>query len=82
MLVNQEQWKCDKTHLWHEEEIVVPSDRIPGLLTWTHESSGHVGAACSLKLFKKLFHTTWSDDPLRITLQPIVDKCLCGSFKP
>ena len=30
-LVNQEQWKRDKTYLWHEDQIVVPSDRIPGL---------------------------------------------------
>ena len=41
-LVNQEQWKQDKTYLWHEDRIVVPSDRIPALLKWTHESSGHV----------------------------------------
>ena len=30
VLVNQEQWKRDKTYLWHEDRIVVPSDRIPG----------------------------------------------------
>ena len=27
------------------------------------------------------FHTTWSDDQLRKTLQPIVDKCPCRSCK-
>ena len=43
-LVNQDQWKRDKTYFWHEDRIVVPSDRIPALLKWTHESSGHVGA--------------------------------------
>ena len=43
--VNQEQWKRDKTYLWHEDQIVVPRDRIPALLKWTHESSGHVGPA-------------------------------------
>ena len=32
ILVNQEQWKRDKTYLWHEDRIVVPSDRIPALL--------------------------------------------------
>ena len=32
VLVNQEQWKRDKTYLWHEDRIVVPSDRIPALL--------------------------------------------------
>ena len=37
VLVNQEQWKRDKTYLWHEDRIVVPSDRIPALLKWTHE---------------------------------------------
>ena len=82
VLVNQEQWKRDKTYLWHEDRIVVPSDRILALLKWTHESSGHVGADCTLRLFKQWFHSTWSDDQLRNTLQPIVDKCPCRSCKP
>ena len=42
VLVNQEQWKRDKTHLWHEDRMVVPSERILALLKWTHESGGHV----------------------------------------
>ena len=50
-LVNQEQWKRDKSYLWHEDRIVVPSDRVPALLKWTHESSGHVGADRTLRLF-------------------------------
>ena len=58
--VNQKQWKGDKTYLWHEDWIVVPSNRILALLNWTHESSGHVGADRTLKLFKKWFHFTWS----------------------
>ena len=82
VVVNQEQWRRDKTYLWHEDRIVVPSDRILALLKWTHESSGHVGAARTLKLFKKWFHSTWSDDQIRKTLQPIVDKCPCRSCKP
>ena len=82
VLVNQEQWKRDKTYLWHEDRIVVPSNRIPALLKWTHESSGHVSADRTLKLFKKWFHSTWSGDQLRKTLKPIVDKCPCQSCKP
>ena len=35
-LVNQDQWKRDKTYLWHEDRIVVPSNRVPALLKWTH----------------------------------------------
>ena len=81
-LVNQEQWKRDKTYLWHEDRIVVPSDRIPALLKWTHESGGHAGAKRTLKLFKQWFPSTWMDDQLRKTLQPIVDKCPCRSCKP
>ena len=81
-LVNQEQWKRDKTYLWHEDQIVVPNDLIPALLKWTHESSGHVGANRTLRLFKQWFHSTWTDDQLRKTLQPIVDKCPCRSCKP
>ena len=80
--VNQEQWKRDKTYLWHEDRIVVPSDGIPALLKWTHESSGHVGADRTLRLFNKWFHSTWSHDQLRKTLQPIMDKCRCRSCKP
>ena len=82
LLVNQGRWKKDKTYLWHEDRIVVPNDRIPALLKWTHESSGHVGAHRTLKLFKQWFHSTLSDDQLRKTLQPIVDKCPCRSCKP
>ena len=33
----------------------MPSDRIPALLKWTHESSGHVGADHTLKLVQKWF---------------------------
>ena len=82
LLVNQEQWKRDKSYLWHEDRIMVPSDRVPALLKWTHESSGHVGADRTLRLFKQWFHTTWTDDQLRKTLQPIVDKCPCSSCRP
>ena len=61
---------------------MVPDDRVPALLRWTHESSGHLGADRTLRLFKQWFHTTWTDDQLRKTLQPIVDKCPCRSCKP
>ena len=78
VLVNQEPWKRDKTYLWHEDQIGVRSNRIPALLKWTNGSSGHVGADRTLKLFKQWFHSTWSDDQLRKTLQPIVDKARGG----
>ena len=61
-LVNQEHWKRDKTYLWHEDRIVVPSDRILALLKWTHVSSGHVGANRTLELFKQWFYSTWTDN--------------------
>ena len=50
LLVNQDQWKRDKSYLWHEDRIVVPSDRVPALLKWAHESSSHVGADRTLRL--------------------------------
>ena len=81
-LVNQDQWKRDRTYLWHQDRIVLPCDRIPALLKWTHESSGHVGANRTLNLFKQWLHSTSTDDQLRKTLQPIVDKCLCRSTLP
>ena len=40
LLVNQDQWKRDKSYLWHEYRIVVPSDRVSGLLKWTHGPCG------------------------------------------
>ena len=82
LLVNQEQWKRDKSYLWHEHRIVVPSDRVPALPKWTHESSGHVAADRTLRLSKHWFRTTWADYQLRRTLQPIVQKCPCRSCKP
>ena len=81
-LVNQEHWTRDKTYPRHEDQMVVPSYRIPALLKWTHKSSGHVEANRTLKLFKQWFHSTWSDDQLQKTLQPIVDKCPCRSCRP
>ena len=60
----------------------MPSDRIRALLKWTHESSGHAGANRTLKLLKQWFHSTWTDNQLRKTLQPIVDKCSCWSCNP
>ena len=56
VLVNQEQWKRDRTYLWHEDRKVVPSDEIPALLKWTHESSGHVGANRTLRLYEQWFN--------------------------
>ena len=81
-LAYQEQWKRDKTYLWLENRIVVPSDRIPALHKWTHESSFHVGADNTLKLFKQWLHSTCSDNQLQKIIQPIMDKCLCRSCKP
>ena len=60
----------------------MPNDRILALLKWTHESSGHVGADRTLKLFEKLFHSASSDDQLRKSLLPIVDDCPCRSCRP
>ena len=82
VLVNKEQWKRDKTYLWHEDRIVLPSNRIPALLKWTHDSSGLVVANSTLRPFMQWFHSTWTDDQLRKTLQPIVDKCPCRSCRP
>ena len=59
----------------------MPSN-IPALLKLTHESSGHVGANRTLRLLKQWFHSTWTDDQLRKTLQPIVDKFPCRYCKP
>ena len=41
-----------------------------------------MGADRTLRLFKQWFHTTWADDQLWKTLQPIVGKCPCRSCKP
>ena len=82
VLVNQEQWKPDRTYLWYEDRIVVPGDRIRALLKWTHESSGHVGANHTLGPSEQWFHSTWTNEQLRKNLQPIADKCPCRSCKP
>ena len=82
VLVNVEQWKRDKIYFWHEDRIVVRSNRIAALLEWTHESSGHGGADCTLRLFKQWFRSTWTDDQLRKLLPPIVDKCPCRFCNP
>ena len=60
----------------------MPRNSIPALFKWTNESSGRGGADRTLKLFKKWFHSTWSDDQLRKDVQPILNKCPCRSCKP
>ena len=82
ILVNYDQWKLDKTYLWHEDRIVVPSDRILALLKWTHESSCHVGANRTLRPLKQWLLSMWTDDQLQKALQPIVEKCPCRYCKP
>ena len=77
--LNKEQWKRDKTYLWHKDQIVVPSDRIPALLKWTNDSSGHVAA--DPEAVHAVVPLPWSDNQLRKTLRPIVDKCACRSCK-
>ena len=73
LLVNQDQWKRDKSYLWHEDRIVVPSDRVPALLKWNPMSPVVMWVLTrTLRLFKQWFHTTWTDDQLRKTLLPIV----------
>ena len=49
----------------------MPSDCIPELLKWSHESGGHVGADCTLKL---MINYGKRSSPL--------DKCPCRSCKP
>ena len=61
---------------------MVTSDRVPALLKWSHEASGHVGADRTRRLIKQWFHTPWTDDQLQKTPQPIEDKCPCRSCKP
>ena len=41
-----------------------------------------MGAKSTLRLFKQWYHSRWTGDQLRKTLQPIVDKCPCRSCKP
>ena len=60
----------------------MPSVRILAPLKLPNESSAHLGADRTLKVFKKWFHTSWSDDELRKAFQPIVDKSPCRSCKP
>ena len=65
LLVNQEQWKRDKSYLWHGDQIVVASDKVPALLKWTHESSGHVGA-----------DRTWGYSSSGSTLRGVTTNCV------
>ena len=82
IVVNQERWKRHKNYLWHKDCIATPNERIPVLVKWTHESCGHVGADRMLTLFKKWFHITWTNENVRKTLEPIVDRCPCSFGKP
>ena len=41
-----------------------------------------MGANRTLRLFKQWFHSAWTDNQLRKTPKPIVDKCPCWSCNP
>ena len=57
-VIDGHQWYKKIQSLFHEDPIVLPEARLDGCLQWSHLSSGHTGANCSVHLFRKCFYSS------------------------
>ena len=83
-VIDGHQWYQNNQYLFYEDLIVVPEARLDGSLQWSHLSSGHTGANCSVNFFRECFYSDLSDltlNELRSRMQTIVDACGCHASK-
>ena len=59
----------------------MPEARLDGCLQWSHLSSGHTGANCSVDFFRECFYSSLTLTELRSRMQTIVDACGCHASK-
>ena len=80
-VIDGHQWYKNNQYLFYEDRIVVPEARLDGCLQWSHLSSGHTGANCSVDFFRECFYSSLTLTELRSRMQTIVDACGCHASK-
>ena len=80
-VIDGHQWYKNNQYLFYEDRIVVPEARVDGCLQWSHLSSGHNGANCSVDVFRECFYSSLTLTELRSRMQTIVDACGCHASK-
>ena len=80
-VIDGHQWYKNNQYLFYEDRIVVPEARLDGCLQWSHLSSGHTGANCSVDFFREWFYSSLTLTELRSRMQTIVDACGCHTSK-
>ena len=75
------QWYQNNKYLFYEDRIVVLEARLDGCLQWSHLSSGHTGANCSVDIFPECFYSSLTLTEPRSRMQTIVDACGCNNSK-
>ena len=74
-------WYKNNQYRFYEDRIVVPEARPDACLQWSHLSSGHTGANCSVDFFRECFYSGLTLTELRSRMQTIVDACGCHASK-
>ena len=59
----------------------MPEARLDGCLQWSHLSSGHTGADCSVDFFCECFYSGLTLTDLKSRMKTIVDACGCHASK-
>ena len=80
-VIDGHQWYKNNQYLFYEDRIVVPESQLDGCLQWSHLSSAHTGANCSLHFFRECFYSGLTLTELRSRMQTIVDACGCHASK-
>ena len=80
-VIDRHQWYKNHQYLFYEDRIIVPEARLDGCLQWSHLSSGHTGANCSVDFFRECFYSSLTLTELGTRMQTIVDACGCHTSK-
>ena len=80
-VIDGHQWYENDQYLFYENRMAVPEARLDWCLQWSHLTSGHTGANCSLNFFPECFYSGLTRTELRSRIQTIVDACGCQASK-
>ena len=80
-VIDGHQWYKNNQYLFYKGLIAVCEARLDGCLQWSHLSSGHTGANCSVDFFRDCFYSSLTLTELRSRMQTIVDACGCHAGK-
>ena len=80
-VIHGHKWYKNNQYLLYEVRIVTPEARLDGCLQWSHFSSGHTGANCSVDFFCEYFYSSLTLTELRSRMQTLVDACGCHASK-